>query len=234
MDGDWMLGLGLVAAALLLVGLRVVLRVLDAANGADWGHPALNRLDGLNRLFCRYYHRLDCDPPQLPAMGAAVVACNHVSGLDPLVMIAACGRPLRFLMAREEYERFGLQWLFRAVGCIPVDRDQRPARALREARRLMADGEVVALFPHGRIHLDRELPRRLKPGVAKLAQLTGAPIVPMRLDGVRGEGQTLLAVFRRSRVRLRSFPPLDCTELSSSDCLGRLQPLLEATERGPG
>jgi 1-acyl-sn-glycerol-3-phosphate acyltransferase len=98
------------------------------------------------------------------------------------------------------------------VGCIPVDRDQRPERALREALRVLAQGQVIALFPHGRIHLDDDPPRRLKSGVAKLAQLARVPIVPMRLDGVRGQRQTLLAVFRRSRARLRSYAPLDCTE----------------------
>jgi 1-acyl-sn-glycerol-3-phosphate acyltransferase len=69
-------------------------------------------------------------------------------------------------------------------------------------------GEVVALFPQGRIHLDTEGPVRLKPGILHLAKLSGAPVYPLRIDGVRGVGRTLRAVFLRSRARLTVFPHL--------------------------
>jgi 1-acyl-sn-glycerol-3-phosphate acyltransferase len=133
---------------------------------------------------------------------------NHVSGLDPLLLVAACQRPLRFIIAREQYERFGLRWLLRAIGCIPVDRAASPHRALAAARRALQHGEVVALFPQGRIHLDTEGPVRLKPGILHLAKLSGAPVYPLRIDGVRGVGRTLRAVFLRSRARLTVFPHL--------------------------
>ena len=80
-------------------------------------------------------------PIPLPETGAAIVVCNHISGLDPLVLIAATPRPLRFLIAREEYERFGLQWLFRLGKCIPVERDKRPELAMRAALRAIENGE---------------------------------------------------------------------------------------------
>jgi 1-acyl-sn-glycerol-3-phosphate acyltransferase len=131
-----------------------------------------------------------------------------VSGLDPLVLIAASPRPLRFLIAREEYDRWWLRWLFRAIGCIPVERSRNPVSAYAAARRALEAGEVVALFPHGRIHLDHHPPAPLKRGAALLARETGAPIVAVRLDGVRGEGLTVSAVFLRSRVRLRPHAPL--------------------------
>lgn len=183
-------------------------RRLLAASRADWGRPWLNTLDGANRIFCRRFHRLHPAQVPLPAHGAALVVANHVSGLDPLLMIAASHRPLRFLMAREQYRRFGLQWLFRAVGCIPVERDGNTHRALAAARRALQRGEVVALFPQGRIHLDHEAPARLKRGILHLAKLSAAPVVALRIDGVRGAGHTLRSVFLRSRVRLTVFPPV--------------------------
>jgi 1-acyl-sn-glycerol-3-phosphate acyltransferase len=204
---SWILPL---LAVLVIVGWagRRALRHCEAAHAADWGHRWLNRLDGLNRILCRRFHRLRPVRCPLPRHGPALVVANHVSGLDPLLMIAATQRPLRFLIAREQYERFGLRWLFRAVGCIPVKRGGSPHRALAAARHALQKGEVVALFPHGRIHLDHEPPVRLKPGILHLARVSGAPVYPMRIDGVRGAGRTLGAVFLRSRARITVFPHL--------------------------
>ncbi len=196
------------AAVALWLGWRRAVKKCDTASVADWGSRWLNRLDGLNRLFCRHFHRLRHDRLSLPARGPALLVSNHVSGLDPLVLIAASNRPLRFLIAREEYDRWWLKWLFRAIGCIPVERSRNPQASYAAARRALEAGEVVALFPHGRIHLDRHPPAPLKRGVALLARETDAPIVAVRLDGVRGEGRTVSAVFLRSRVRLRHHVPL--------------------------
>lgn len=199
-------------------------------NSADWGRPWLNRLARLNRWFCRRVHRLRGGPIPLPESGPALVVANHISGLDPLLLIAASPRPLRFLIAREEYERFGLQWLFRAVGCIPVDRAGRPEQALRAAIRALQAGEVVALFPEGRIHAD-DAPRRLKPGVWKLAQIGDCPVHPVHIDGVRGRGRILGALLLRSRARLTVHDPTPCGRLPMHDCLDALAGLIAGREK---
>lgn len=202
----------LVWSALLLaamtLGLRLLRRRLLAASRADWDRPGLNALDGLNRIFCRRFHRLRTMHLPLPSHGPALVVANHISGLDPLLMIAVCHRPLRFLIAREQYERFGLRWLFRAVGCIPVERGGNTKPALAAARKALQRGEVVALFPQGRIQLADEPPIRLKPGIVHLAKFSGAPVYPLYIDGISGAGHTIAAVFRRSRARLTVFAPL--------------------------
>lgn len=219
-DFVWTISAGVVVG-LALLWWRV-LRVCERASKADWGGRWLNRLDGLNRLFCRRFHRLRHSRFHLPATGGALVASNHVSGLDPLLLIAASRRPLRFLIAREEYERWYLNWLFRAVGCIPVERSRNPRAAFHAACEALERGEVVALFPHGRIHLDHDKPMPLKRGVAVMAGLTGVPIIPARLDGVRGQGLTVPAVAMRSRARLRSFRPIRCERGDTDHCLERL------------
>lgn len=222
--------LATVLASLGWLGRRLC-AACEAANGTDWGHVWLNRLDGLNRLFCRRYHRLAHDTIALPPRGGALLVSNHVSGLDPLLMIAAVRRPLRFIIAQEEYERFGFNWLFRALGCIPVAREQRPELALRAAMRALEAGEVVALFPHGRIHLDGDPPRALKGGVARLAALSGCPIYPLRITGINGAGLVLGAVLRRSRARLTGFPALTCAGRTADDCLEELAHLLTGSAR---
>ncbi len=226
-------GLALTALAVLVLVLVLLLlgsglwRTVDAHRGPDWGGPWLNRLDGLNRLLCRRYHRLPEVWLPLPDRGPVLLASNHVSGLDPLLLVAASRRPLRFLIAREQYERWGLQWLFRAAGCIPVDRGARPEQALRAALRALQAGEAVALFPHGRIHLESDPPRALKPGVAWLAAQVRCPVVPARVEGIRAERHVTLAPFLRSRARIRTFPPIACAELGAPECLARLKAVIE-------
>lgn len=213
---------------LLWLAGRALLRACEAACLANWGGLWHNRVAGCISLFCRHVHRFRPQPIPLPEVGCALVAANHISGLDPLLLIAASPRPLRFLIAREEYERFGLNWLFRLGNCIPVDREKRPERALREALQALVAGEVVAMFPHGRIHLDSDPPRRLKGGVVRLAQRTGCPIHPVRVDDVRAAGHTLWAAVIPSRARLNTLPALHCRGREHDECLAELAALLEA------
>lgn len=223
----------IVAALITVLLIWLISRLLDvceAASPANWGSRGKNRLAGLVRLFCRHVHGLRSAPLPLPAQGPVVVASNHISGLDPLLLIASSPRPLRFLIAREQYQRFGLNWVFRLAGCIPVDRESRPDRALREALRALESGEALAVFPHGRIHLDTDPPRRLKGGAVHLAQRTRAPICPVRIDDVRGAGHTILAVLIPTTARLQAYPLLVCQERDPQICLQELATMLETPQ----
>ncbi|MDX1574519.1 MAG: lysophospholipid acyltransferase family protein [Methylophaga sp.] len=196
------------------------------AAGANWGGPHVNWLDGWTRLLCRSLHGLGKQRIELPQQGPAIIVANHISGLDPLLLISASNRPLRFLIAREEYQRFGMQWLFRAAGCIPVDRDGRPEKSLRQALKALQQGEVIAIFPHGKIHLDSDPPRKLKAGFARLAAWSGAPIYCVRIDGVTAQGSVLSAPFIPGKVLLTVATPiqtnvadLEQTIASVSNCI---------------
>jgi len=213
---------------LLTLGLWRLWRVSGEACGADWGRPWMNHLDGLNRLFCRHYHRLQGDCIYLPESGPAIVASNHLSGLDALLLAASSNRPLRFIIASEEYHRFGLTWLFRAVGCIPVDRKGRPERAFRAAIKALEQGEVVALFPHGGIHLDSDPPRRLKPGAVRMAQMANCIITPVRITGVKAQGHIFLSILLPAKARIENFDILKCEGQEAKACLKQLQDYIEA------
>ncbi len=204
-----------------------LLQACRRANRVDWGCGWMNLLDGLNRLFCYRYHRLNVIGLRLPQTGPAIVVANHISGLDPLLVIASARRSIRFLIAREEYQRFGLNWLFRAVKCIPVDRERKPEQALRVALTALREGHVVALFPHGGIHLDSDPPRRIKPGAVRLSQLIGAPIIPLRISGVRGAGHVVRGVLQRGYARIDIRSPLLPQQWEGREMLHELQRILD-------
>lgn len=203
-----------------------LLRTFSRAAGADWGGPWVNRLDGFNRLYCYRYQRMKSDGLRLPQSGPAIVVANHISGIDPFLLIASSKRPIRFIVAKEQYHRFGLEWMFRASGCIPVDRTGKPERAFRAALQALKEGEVVGIFPHGTIHLESEGHRKLKPGAVKLAQLAGCEIYPARIDGVRAEGGLFLPGLLRGRTTVGSFAPISCEGREIRECLGEIEKII--------
>ncbi|WP_316367919.1 lysophospholipid acyltransferase family protein [Candidatus Thiodiazotropha sp. CDECU1] len=211
----------------LVMAIALLSRRCREAQRAEWGAAWLNWLDGFNRLFCQVYHRLPQIEMPLPESGGAIAVSNHVSGLDPLLMLASSNRPLRFLIAREQYERYGLQWLFRAVGCIPVDRQNSPEKAMRLAIKALRDGEIVALFPHGKIHLDSDPPRKIKAGAARLAALTGLPLIPMRISGVSGQGGVMLPVFMRGHAQIQLLPVIEVGDQSPENLNNAIQHALD-------
>lgn len=213
--------------SVVLASLLVVIIAGHRASRAQWNGIYINWIDGLVRLVCRYVHRLPPTSLNLPEQGSALVVANHVSGLDPFLLISTCKRPLRFLIAREEYERPLLNWLFKAAGCIPVDRSGNPELALRQALRALQAGEVIALFPHGKIHLDSDPPRKLKAGFARLAAWTNVPIYPVRIDGVSGQGHVVLAPFIPSHVQLTFGQEIVCNNDSMDECVARVANFIE-------
>ena len=181
----------------------------------DWGDSCANFADGHIRWFCKVFHGLPDTIIPLPESGPAIIVANHISGLDPFILIAACRRPLRFLIAREQYERFGLRWLFKAAGCIPVDREGRPDRALRAAYEALDSGEVVALFPHGGIHWPIKKDARIKGGAIKMAIRSTAPVYPVLISGIRLPGFTVLSLLLPGRVSLELKKVFYCDDYDS-------------------
>jgi 1-acyl-sn-glycerol-3-phosphate acyltransferase len=115
----------------------------------------------------------------LPAAGPAVVAPNHDSVLDGIVLGAAISRELRFL-AKTELWRFPLlAWMLDGLGAIRIARGQSDHQALAQVRQALDAGEAVTIFPQGAVRGDRVWHR----GAARMALVTGAPLVPVRLIG---------------------------------------------------
>lgn len=196
-------------------------------NKTDWGNRGLNILDGINRIYCKYYHGLKSDALHLPESGSALLVANHISGIDPMALIAASHRPLRFIIAEEQYNRFGLKWLFKSVGCIPVNRQVRPERAMREAIRRLRKGEVVALFPQGGITLFSDEKTPLKAGVVRLARIAKCPIIPAHIDGVKGIGHVFRSVIYPGKITIQCHDPIAAESMQEEEILQLIAQLIK-------
>jgi 1-acyl-sn-glycerol-3-phosphate acyltransferase len=122
----------------------------------------------------------------IPAEGPAVLAANHRSPLDPLVLGLAAderGRMVRFLAAAELFDRPLLGWALRRLGQIPLRRGAGDHQALDRAVEVLREGGLVGVFPEGRMGQGPAvLPGRT--GVARIAS-GRAPIVPAGLWGTQ-------------------------------------------------
>jgi 1-acyl-sn-glycerol-3-phosphate acyltransferase len=130
------------------------------------------------RVLARLLYRIEI-AGRIPP-GPVVVAANHESLLDPLVLALAADQPLHFL-AKVELWRFRPgAWLMDALGGIPIRRDRRDLVSVGRADELLRAGESVALFPEGTVRGGT-----WTRGAARLALLTGAPLVPVRIVGTK-------------------------------------------------
>ncbi|WP_307785362.1 lysophospholipid acyltransferase family protein [Microbacterium hibisci] len=174
----------------------------------------------------------------LPREGAYVLAPNHLSEIDPLVVAVAVwrvGRAPRFMAKESLFRVPGLGWALRATGMIPVARatSASAARATLEASETLArHGRGVIVYPEGSLTREPGLwPMRGKTGAVRLALAGGIPVIPMAHWGAQQVlpryGKLKLWPLRR-RVRVLVGPPVDLSEYADA---GTSQTaLVEATD----
>jgi 1-acyl-sn-glycerol-3-phosphate acyltransferase len=166
-------------------------------------------LRAFNRVYCRTWHQIDIQRPlKLPALGPAILVCNHISGLDPLLLQAATPRPIIWMMAKEYYDLKALKWLYEAVEAIPVERNGRDSTATRAALRSLANGRVLGIFPEGRIETTRDL-LPFQTGVAMMAMRSQVPIFPGYLEGTNRGLDMIRAFSTMNTVKLRFGPQIN-------------------------
>jgi 1-acyl-sn-glycerol-3-phosphate acyltransferase len=162
----------------------------------------------------------------IPADGAAILVCNHVAFVDPVLLMAASPRPIRFLMDHRIFAMPLLGWFFRLAKAIPIapQREDPVAyeQAFARAREVLNDGDLLCIFPEGALTRDGEL-GEFRGGVMKLLESNPVPVVPLALQNLWGsyfsrkDGAAMSKPFRRgwfSRVGLvagDALPPAAVT-----------------------
>ena len=125
----------------------------------------------------------------IPDKGPVIVVANHVSYVDALVISAACRRPIRFVMDHNIFKTPGMVWVFRQMKAIPIasakENPEMMERAFDRVKLALAEGEVVCIFPEGKLTKDGEM-NAFRPGIERIVAETGAPVVPLALRGLWG------------------------------------------------
>lgn len=155
------------------------------------------------RGYCRYWQAAQIAPSTLPDHGPAILVCNHISVLDPILLVASNRRMISFMIAQEYYDIPLLQPVLRASGCIPVRRDGHDRAALRQALAMLKAGRAVGVFPEGGIGRAGDF----RAGVAWLIQQTQVPVVPARVENVHQHDADWRTYVSRQAPRLHYGAP---------------------------
>ncbi len=175
----------------------------------------ISALHALDVLYSRIYHDVKIiRPSRLPARGPAILVCNHISSLDPALIQSVCRRRIRWMMAKEYFDAKPLQWFFKTVGVILVERSGRDFAATRAAIRALQEGYVVGIFPEGRIATAPEM-GPFHQGIGWMALRTAAPVFPAYLDGTQRGREMVEALLRPCRAKITFGPSLNFRENGS-------------------
>lgn len=147
---------------------------------------------------------------QVPAEGPAVVAANHPSYLDPILLSLHVERPIRFMAWDTLFGVPLLGGFMKSLGAFPVDiRKGKGREAYEKAKALVQAGELVGIFPEGRRSQTGWMEPTLREGAARLAWETGAPLIPATIAGAYRAWPHFQSLPRPARIKVRFHDPIN-------------------------
>ena len=197
--------------------LVAVLLVLWNARACGSGWRAW-LLYTIARLYCGLMFKWRAHSPcPLPRDSSALVVANHTSPVDPILIWMNHSlywrhsrmRVIGFMTAREYCEMPGLVgWICRVMQSIPIERAGQDMGPAREALRRLRQGELVGVFPEGRLNPGRDL-LPANPGVAWLALRSESPVYPVFVHNAPRGTNMVSSFYTPSRVRVSWGQPID-------------------------
>jgi 1-acyl-sn-glycerol-3-phosphate acyltransferase len=185
------LAIGLLKAGLSIPELFLVTALMNAAVALFiYGLVPEFLMRFLAWLLIHTFYRVDkAGLENIPDEGGCIVVCNHVSYVDAVVIAACVRRPIRFVMDHRIFRVPLLAFIFRTMRTIPIAPAKEDAamkdRAFADAATALRAGEVVGIFPEGKLTDTGEL-NPFRPGVQRMIATTPVPVVPMALSGLWG------------------------------------------------
>jgi 1-acyl-sn-glycerol-3-phosphate acyltransferase len=194
--------------------------------------------------------RVEGDLAAIPREGPVILAVNHISNADPVLIGAwltpALGRRIHWLGKKEMFDWPVVGWVARNGGVLPVDRGAADVEAFRMATRVLEAGQVLVIFPEGTRSPTGEL-QQPKDGLAMLAIRTGATVVPIGIsntDRVWPKGRKIPRLGGHATMRIGEpfkiadlLPPeidrKSAKRLATTLIMRRIAALLDPRHRGP-
>ena len=163
----------------------------------------------LAALVLRVFFRLGVrGAGNIPGVGGVLIASNHQSFLDPMVIAAGCGRPVSFMARDTLFRRGGFGWLIGHLNAFPVRRGAADPDALHEAIKRLVAGGVLLVFAEGSRTRDGGI-GTVRSGPALLAHRANVPIVPTVIKGAFEAWPRSRKIFRLRRISVRFGEPID-------------------------
>lgn len=147
----------------------------------------------------------------VPRSGGYILVANHINWKDPPWIEFALSRAIRYMGKRELFQVPVIGFVLRAIGAFPVRRGEADRGALETALAVVAAGQPLGYFPEGHRSESGQL-IRARPGVAYVAQHSGAPMIPLAISGTRG---ARLGAFWRRDIVIRVGPPFRASDLDA-------------------
>ena len=119
----------------------------------------------------------------IPKEGRVILAGNHKSNLDALIMIYAPNRIVHMMAKKELFSNFVTKWFFKSMCCISVNRNIHDEDAKKQALDVLNNDEVLGIFPEGTVNRTNSVLLKLKYGAVSFASKTNSKIVPFSLTG---------------------------------------------------
>ncbi len=172
--------------------------------------------------------------------GALLVA-NHPHYFDSMLIMGGCPRPVRWL-SMVEVSKGKFHWFFRWIGAVPLDRRSADLKAVREIVKLLKQGEVVGIYPEGRIQRGADSVTqggKMNESLFRTAELAGVPVIPCVVAGGEEFGKwTGWLPLGRTRWAVVFGPPLAFSEQLGADVKASLASLYQVASahvhvRGP-
>lgn len=139
----------------------------------------------------------------------AVLISNHRSSIDPFFFQIIAHRPVHWMVAKEYCVHPYFRWFLKQCEAIPTNRGGIDAAATRSALRYASSGELVGMFPEGRINITDELMLPVRPGAIVVALRSHVPVIPCYVHGSPYGGTAWSPIIAPARVRVRIGKPID-------------------------
>jgi 1-acyl-sn-glycerol-3-phosphate acyltransferase len=167
---------------------------------------------GLLRPYAALWHRVRVEEgqniPRARSPGPLIVVINHTAGVDPLLVQAVVPFEVRWVMS-SDMRHPALEWLWRFANVIYVNPHGGEVSGAREAIKHVREGGVLGIFPEGGIERPHRRILPFAPGVGFLIRRTGAPVLPVIVDGTPEVDKAWQSIPRRSRARVTFKPLID-------------------------
>ena len=137
----------------------------------------------IDKLYISFYFPKKINKDNIPKTGSLILAGNHTSNNDALLLMSCTNRIIRFLAKKELYNNKIGALFFKKMGVIPVDRSKKNPEVIKQSCECLSNGFLVGIFPEGTINRTGDIIMPFKYGTVKMAKDTNSLILPFAISG---------------------------------------------------